>query len=198
MKVIVNNNFNKKLIKYLSLIFKKLKIFFLNINWSCFWNVMWKISSVWWVISLIVLILSRLNLSNRINIVESKIDWYTAENTLLDYFTLIESWDCTWAYSLLSDDFKEKQKFEWYCNWLSDIIGFEWLKITELLEKNTAISKVFLVEFRLKKRWLIPIESKWGMYVRYLNWKWEINANSVVYEHEWSSTACDFCKFDFC
>jgi hypothetical protein len=166
-------------------------------------NLIGKISDLWWVLSLLILVLWWIwwvNISNKINIIEQKIDWNTAEATLLSYFSEIENNNLTGAYNLLSEEFKQQwNSYEWFYNRLYDIVGFEWLQITELTWKNTAIQKVFLVEFEFKKRWKIPLDSKRWMYVRYKNWKREINANSILYDNKWrSSTSCEFYTFEHC
>lgn len=150
--------------------------------------------TIWWIFAVIGIS----NLSNKIDIVEQKIDWNTAYSTIMMYFSDIENNNLTWAYNLLSDSFKKDKTFNWFSNRLNDIVWFEWLKITELTWKNTVTQKVFIVEFWFKKRWKIPLESKWWMYVKFNNWKREINANSVLYENERNSTACKFYKFDHC
>jgi hypothetical protein len=158
----------------------------------------WRIADIWWIIALFVMIFWWVNLSNQISNLEQKIDWNTAESTLLSYFSEIENNNLTGAYNLLSDQFKQWNSYEWFYNRLHDIVWFEWLQITELTWKNTAIQRVYLVEFGFKKRWKIPLDSKRWTYVRYNNGKREINANSILYENWRKPTACEFYTFEHC
>ena len=173
---------------------KNIKIWFSKLWRNC----IGKISDIWWVLSLLILIFWWINISNKIVSLEQKIDGNNAESTLLSYFSEIENNNLTWAYNLLSDEFKQSNSYEWFYNRLHDIVGFEWLQITELTWKNTAIQKVYLVEFGFKKRWKIPLDSKRWMYLRYKNWKREINANSILYENWRMPTACKFYTFEHC
>lgn len=161
-------------------------------------TILWRIADIWWVLWLIVMIWWRINLSNQITVLEQSIQWNTAESQLMNYFSEIENNNLSWAFALLSDEFKQNHTYEWYERWLEYVIGFEWLKITPLTWKNTAIQQVFLVEFDFKKRWLPPVPRKRWMYVRFKWWKREINANTVLYENWRKKEACNFYPFEHC
>ena len=163
------------------------------------WTVIGRIADIWWVLALILMVRWWTNLSNKITIIDQKIDWNTAESTLLSYFSEIENNNFTGAYSLLSEEFKQQgNDYEGFYNRPHNVVGFEGLRFTELTWKNTAIQKVYLVEFGFKERGKIPLETKRWMYVRYKDWKWEINSNSVLYENWRSKTSCKFYDFNHC
>jgi len=158
----------------------------------------WRIADIGWVLALILIIVGWFNISNQLTDIKQKINENEAQGSLMTYFSNIEEWDLTWAYNILSDDFRDEQTYDGFYNWLHNTVWFEWLKFTELTGKNTAIQKVYLVEFWFKVRWKIPLDTKRWMYMRYNDWKREINANSILYENWRKPTACKFYHFDHC
>jgi hypothetical protein len=164
-------------------------------NW---WNWVSKIADICWILAIFWVTFWGIHLSNQISNIEEKIGSNNAQSALMSYFSLIEEWNLSGAYSLLSYDFKKEHSYYEFSNWLNNTIWFEGLKITPLTWKDTAIQKVFLVDFGFKKRWKIPSKSIRWMYVKYNLGKREINANSVLFENTWKPTACEFYHFDHC
>ena len=156
---------------------------------------------LWSICSIIWLWFVLFPLSEKVDNLQLSLDQQQAQSTVMAYFAYVESWELDKAYSLFSEEKKEQHTFEWFKNRLDWFVAFEWLKISELTEKNSAIQKVYLAEFWFKKRWLLSIPTKWWLYVKY-NWekdKWEINYSNVLYdENWWNSWACNFYDFDIC
>lgn len=169
-------------------------------------NVISKVSDIWWVISLVssiisllILIFWLLPLSAKIDNIADKISQDDAKETLMTFFSLVESDDLSWAYNLFSQSKKQNNPYPWFELWLKDLVWFEWLQITSLSEKDTAIKKVFLVEYTLKKRGMKWVDTKQWYYLKYSGWKWYIDYSTTpLYENWRKDWACEFYKFDNC
>lgn len=175
-------------------ILKKIWIFIkknLNSTLSIIWSLC-SIFSLWFVF---------FPLSTKLDNIQLKLNQQQAQSTMMSYFTYIENWNYEKAYNLFSDEKKKNNQYELFANRLEWFVAFEWLKITELTEKNSAIQKVYLAEFWFKKRGRLSIPTKRWFYVRY-NWetdKWEINYSNVLYnENWWDKWACNFYHFEHC
>ena len=159
------------------------------------------ISIIWSFCSIFSLWFVFFPLSTKINSIQFSLNQQQAQSTVMSYFAYIEDWNYEKAYNLFSEEKKKNHTYEWFINWLNWFVAFEWLKITELTDKNSAIQKVYLAEFWFKKRWKLSIPTKRWFYVRY-NWdknKREINYSNVLYDENWWNTwACNFYEFDIC
>lgn len=102
---------------------------------------------------------------------------------------------CLWSFFSKK---KYNHTYTGFVDWLNNFVAFEWLKITPINEKDSAIKKVFLTEFQFKKRWYLPIDSKWWFYLKYHNNRREIDYSNVLYENWWRQWACTFYNFDHC
>lgn len=173
------------------------------------WETVSRWANIWWVISLIILVLWWISLvprffetTKRVQEISAKLEQDEAEYTLTKYFIFIEQGELERAYEFLSQDFKNWQAsgFTWFSERLQNFIAFEGIKVTPVENKNSASSKVFLVEFWFKKRGMKPVQTKRGMYLRFKEWVWEINSVSKLYENwrkdrEW---ACSYYQFEHC
>ena len=156
---------------------------------------LWSIASILWLLFVIF------PLSKKVDNLQLTLNRQQAQSTLMSYFSYVEGGELEKAYSLFSEEKKSQHTLEWFKKRLEWFVAFEWLKITELTEKNSAIQKVYLAEFWFKKRWMLSIPTKRWFYVKY-NWdadKWEINYSNILYDENWrNSGACNFYDFDIC
>lgn len=157
-----------------------------------------KIADIWWVISLLILIISLIPISHKIDNIQQQLNQQDAQSTLMNYFSYIEQWKLDKAFDLFSQEKKYNHNYTGFVDWLSNFVAFEWLKITPLIEKDSAIQKVFLVEFWFKKRWMTPVDVKWWFYLKYNDNKREINYSNVLYENWRKAWACSFYRFEIC
>jgi len=123
------------------------------------------------------------------------------EMVLRSYFYYIEQDDLLGAWNVFTENKKNNTKdgFQGFQNWLNNFVAFEGLKITNLSEKDSASTKVYLAEFDFKKRGMKPVPSKWGFYLKFNGKDWQIDYSSILYEHNWKNGACEFYpKFSIC
>jgi hypothetical protein len=162
-------------------------------------DIWWVVSVIWWVVSVIILLRSLWQLSEKVDNIELTLTKSSAELTVKSFFSQIEAGNLSWAYSLFSESKKMNNSYTWFAFRLKDIVWFEWIKITPLVEKNTALSEVFLVEYWFKKRWLKTVKTIQGWYAKYNKDHWEIDYSTLpLYENWWKSGACDFYRFEHC
>lgn len=180
---------------------KKIFNFFKNYNFE--WKIIDRIWIILWIIWFWITIFQILPTLNQtktdVQIIQEKLSSNEAQDILYSYFYNIEQRKFENAFNLFTEQKKKWDNIGKFSNWLKDFVAFEWLKITELKEKDSAIKKVFLTEFWFKKRWIKSINSKWWFYLVY-NWKtWKIDYSNVLYENWYKNWACDFYKFkDYC
>lgn len=118
------------------------------------------------------------------------------ETVLYSFFYQIEQRNLTDAYNLLSDDKKKVNSFEWFHNWLKNVVAFEWLKITPIPEKTSASQRVYLVEFDFKQRTMKPVKTKMGYTLLFDGLGWKISySTKPLYENGWKEWACEFYNF---
>jgi hypothetical protein len=118
-----------------------------------------------------------------------------AKMALRNYFYLLETQRFSDAWNMHTKEKKQNTKdgLQAFERWLKDFIAFENFKITEI--KESVSTKVFLVEFDFKKRGLKPVESKWGMYMKWEDDDWKLDYTSVYFENEWKKSKEDACTF---
>ena len=163
-----------------------------------FLNAFWL---VWSICSIISLYLVIFPITNKINDIQSNLNQQQSQSTILSYFSFIEEWSYEKAFNLFSDNKKAQHTLTWFIDWANDFVAFEGLKISELPEKNSANSKVFLLEYRAKKRGMLANSEIWIFFVVFNSDKnkWEINYSNVLYDDNWwRKWACDYYKFDHC
>jgi hypothetical protein len=120
---------------------------------------------------------------------------------LQEYFKNIEQGKLDEAWKIFSSKKQENTTggLEGFKNWLKYFVAFEGLKITELKEKNSALTKVYIAEFDFKQRGMKPVHSIWGIYMKNYNEIWKIDYTNILFENGWKDGACDFySKFNIC
>lgn len=155
----------------------------------------------WSICSIISLYLVLFPITNKIDSIQNNLNQQQAESTILSYFSFIEEWYYEDAYNLFSDSKKSQHTLTWYISWAKDFITFEWLKISSLPDKDSVMTKIFLVEYKSKKRGMKSVPETRIFFVIYNSNKnkWEINYNNVLNdENWWRNWACDYYKFNHC
>ncbi len=169
------------------------------------WKWLNKIAIIFSILGFLVTIIwifpKVLNTESDVKLLQAQIREDTGpENILLKFFMLIEDWKLPEAYDLFSDIKKNISSYSTFKDWFSNLVWFEWLKITELTDKRTAKQKTYLVEYDFKKRGSNTIKTKiWFTLI--FNWiDWKINyISNPLYENGWKKWACEFYKFlDYC
>lgn len=132
--------------------------------------------------------------SARLTEIQSQMDQRSAENVLREYFYFIETKQLDKAWDLLSEQKRQSTPdgFSGFQTWLSNFVAFEGLSITDLTDKDSASTKVYLVTYNFKQRGMKPVETKMGFYIQFDGKQWSINYSNVLYENGWKTGACDF------
>jgi len=134
-----------------------------------------------------------------VSVLTQKLNQQEAQQTLRSYFFYVEQHDFQSAFNLFTEEKKSQHTYSWFVNWLWDFLSFEWLKILELPEKDSASQKVFIAEFGFKKRGKLSVDTKRWFYLKYDGKDWKINYSNVLYD--WKNRdkwACNFYKFEHC
>lgn len=124
-----------------------------------------------------------------------------SRKVLESYFYYIEQNDLEKAYSLFSERKKAESKggLDGFKGWLENFVAFEGLNISELQNKSSASSKVYLAEFDFKQRGMKPVRSTHGYYMKLIDGRWEIDYSNVLFENGWKEGACEFdSNFEIC
>ena len=132
--------------------------------------------------------------SARLTEIQSQMDQRSAETILRKYFYFIETKRLDQAWNLLSEQKKQStpEGFGGFQTWLSNFVAFEGLSITDLTDKDSASTKVYLVTYNFKQRGMKPVETKMGYYLKYSGEQWSIDYSNVLFENGWKAGACDF------
>lgn len=176
--------FTQEIRKFIKLIFK--------------WQYIWRIADIWWVVSLWIPIFSLLPISQKIDNIQQQLDTQDPQKVLMSYFSYIEQGKLDDAFNLFSQEKRYNHTYSGFVKWLDNFVAFEWLKITPIKEKDSAIQKVFLAEFWFKKRWLKAVDTKRWMYLTYNNNKREIKYTNTLYENWLKKWACEFYPLEQC
>ena len=158
----------------------------------------WAVANIWWVISFGILIFSLIPISHKIDNIQQQLNQQDAQNVLMSYFSYIEQWDLNKAFDLFSQNKKYNHTYSWFALRLNNLVAFEWLKITPVTDKDSAVQKVFLVEYWFKKRWEVTINMKQWFYLEYYDGKRRINYSNLLYQDWRKPWACAFYHFEIC
>ena len=158
-----------------------------------------RIASIWWAVSFFILIFSLIPISHKIDNMQQQLNQQDAQSTLMLYFSYIELGKFNKAFDLFSQEKKYNQTFSGFSEWLHNLVAFEWLRITPLPEKDSAIKKAFLAEFWFKERWKKAVDIKQWFTLEFIDKEWKIDySTNNLYEKWRKDWACDFYHFDHC
>lgn len=170
-------------------------------DWIRFWNYANKIGIIFWILSFFITISQiwpQVNkTTSEVQQIQQKLkDSSDPQAVLYSFFAEIESWNLKWAYSLFTEEKKKNNPFDGFKSWLENIVSFQWLTITPIPEKTSALQRVYLIEYDFQKRWMKPVKTKMW-YTLILVWNtWKINySTDPLYENGWKDGACNFYKF---
>lgn len=170
-------------------------------GWTSFWNYANKIGILLWIIWFFITVFDiwpKINkTTSEIQEIQEKIKQSSDPQAVLySFFAQIESWNIEWAYSLFTEEKKKNNPFDGFKSWLENIVSFQWLTITPIPDKTSALQRVYLAEYDFQKRWMKPVKTKmWYTLILEGN-TWRINySTNPLYENWWKNWACEFYKF---